>query len=121
MTLSRIARTALAFCLMLTMVNAPPLGAQSGTSSALAGSVADKSGAVVPDAQVKATEVNTGAVRAVQSNFNKFTTLSMKETPRRWLYRRRKTKKPCDFRPRQRRPAHRPPWLGRPCRAHNCE
>jgi hypothetical protein len=32
---------------------------QSGTSSALAGTVADKSGAVIPNAQVKATEVNT--------------------------------------------------------------
>ena len=68
MTLSRIGRTTLAFCLMLTMVNAPPLGAQSGTSSALAGSVVDKSGAVIPKAQVKATEVNTGAVRVVESN-----------------------------------------------------
>jgi hypothetical protein len=67
MTLSRIGRTALAFCLILTMVNAPPLGAQSGTSSALAGSVADKSGAVIPKAQVKATDLNTGAVRVVQS------------------------------------------------------
>jgi hypothetical protein len=42
--------------------------AQSGTSSALAGIVADKSGAVIPKAQVAATEVNTGAVRAVESN-----------------------------------------------------
>ena len=45
-----------------------PVWAQSGTSSALAGSIADKSGAMIPNAQVKATEVNTGAVRAVQSN-----------------------------------------------------
>ena len=42
--------------------------AQSGTSSALAGSIADQSGAMLPAAQVKATEVNTGAVRIVQSN-----------------------------------------------------
>jgi hypothetical protein len=68
MTLSRIGRTALAILLMLTAVNRPPLWAQSGTSSALAGSIADKSGAVVPNAQVKTTEVSTGAVRAVQSN-----------------------------------------------------
>jgi len=68
MTLSRIARTALAFCLMLTMVNALPFWALSGTSSALAGRVADKSGAVIPKAQVKATEVNTGTVRVVESN-----------------------------------------------------
>src|SRR5438552_15132874 len=68
MKVSRIASTALAFCLMLTVVNVPPLGAQSGTSSALAGSVADKSGALIPYAEVEATEVNTGAVRVVQSN-----------------------------------------------------
>src|SRR3984957_7178291 len=68
MALSRIARTVLAFCLMLTIVNAPRLGAQSGTSSALAGSVSDKSGAVIPKVQVKATDVNTGAVRVVQSS-----------------------------------------------------
>jgi hypothetical protein len=49
-------------------MRAMPLWAQSGTSSALAGNVADKSGAVIPNAQVKAIEVNTGAVRAVQSN-----------------------------------------------------
>jgi hypothetical protein len=52
MTLSSIARTALAFCLMLTMVNTLAFGAQSGTSSALAERVADKSGAVIPKAQV---------------------------------------------------------------------
>ncbi len=65
MTLGKIARTALAFLLLLTMVNA---WAQSGTSSALAGSVLDPSGAVIPNAQVKATEVNTGSVREVQTN-----------------------------------------------------
>jgi hypothetical protein len=42
--------------------------AQSGTSSAIAGTVADKSGAVISNAQVKATDINTGAVRVVQSN-----------------------------------------------------
>jgi hypothetical protein len=65
MTLGKIARTALAFLLVLTMVNA---WAQSGTSSALAGSVLDPSGAVIPNAQVKATDVNTGSVREVQTN-----------------------------------------------------
>src|SRR5260370_39712947 len=70
MTLSRIARTALAFCLTLAIINALPLWAQSGTSSALAGSIADKSGAVIPNAQVKETDVNTGSVRAVQSNLD---------------------------------------------------
>jgi hypothetical protein len=65
MTLSKFARPALAFLLVLTMVNT---WAQSGTSSALAGSVLDPSGAVIPNAQVKATDVNTGSVRDVQTN-----------------------------------------------------
>jgi hypothetical protein len=68
MTLSRIARTARALLLMLTVVIRLPLWAQSGTSSAVAGSVRDKSGAVIPHARVKATEVNTGAVRSVETN-----------------------------------------------------
>jgi hypothetical protein len=53
---------------MFIAVRTSPLWAQSGTSSALAGSIADKSGAVVPNAQVKATDIDTGAVRIVQSN-----------------------------------------------------
>ena len=65
MTLSKIARPVLALLLMLTMVN---IWAQSGTSSALTGSVLDPSGAVISNAQVKATEVNTGSVREVQTN-----------------------------------------------------
>ncbi len=65
MTLSKIARPTLAILLMLTMVN---IWAQSGTSSALAGSVLDPSGAVISNAQVKATDVNTGSVREVQTN-----------------------------------------------------
>src|SRR6202167_6217791 len=65
MTLSKFARPALAFLLMLTIVNT---WAQSGTSSALAASVLDPSGAVIPNAQVKATDVNTGSVRDVQTN-----------------------------------------------------
>jgi Carboxypeptidase regulatory-like domain len=65
MTLSKIARPALAFLLVLTIVKA---WAQSGTSSALAGSVLDASGAVILNAQVKAADVNTGSVREVQTN-----------------------------------------------------
>src|SRR5271165_6210007 len=68
MALNRIVRAALELLLMLTMVNMLPLWGQSGTSSALAGIVLDKSGAAIPNAQVNATEVNTGSVRAVQSN-----------------------------------------------------
>jgi Carboxypeptidase regulatory-like domain len=65
MTPSKIARPALALLLILTMVN---IWAQSGTSSALAGSVLDPSGAVISNAQVKATDINTGSVREVQTN-----------------------------------------------------
>src|ERR1700722_8334451 len=68
MAVNRIARAALIFLLMLTMVNTLLLWGQSGTSSALAGNVLDKSGAAIPNAQVKAMEVNTGSVRVVQSN-----------------------------------------------------
>jgi len=68
MALKRIASAALELLLMLTMVNIMPLWGQSGTSSALAGSVLDKSGAAIPNALVKASEVETGSVRAVQSN-----------------------------------------------------
>src|SRR5450631_1863186 len=68
MAVNRIARAALMLFLMLTMVNMGLLWGQSGTSSALAGSVLDKSGAAIPRAQVMATEVNTGSVRVVQSN-----------------------------------------------------
>jgi Carboxypeptidase regulatory-like domain len=65
MTLSKFARPVPVFLLMLTMVNA---WAQSGTSSALTGNILDKSGAVIPNAQVTATDVNTGSVRALQTN-----------------------------------------------------
>ena len=53
---------------MLTSVNVFVSVAQSGTSSALTGTISDGSGAVVPNGVVKATEVNTGARRATQSN-----------------------------------------------------
>ena len=67
-SLIRIVWKALVLSMVLTGMLAQPLRAQSGTSSALAGTVADQSGAMIPDAQVKATEVNTGAVRDVQTN-----------------------------------------------------
>ncbi|MDR3736196.1 MAG: TonB-dependent receptor [Acidobacteriaceae bacterium] len=54
--------------LTLFVVHTLPFWAQSGTSSALTGSIADRSGAMVSGAQVKAIEVNTGAVRTVLSN-----------------------------------------------------
>src|SRR5579863_2736674 len=59
---------ALAALLALTVVNADSLRAQSGTSSALTGSISDATGALVPNATVKATDVNSGATRTAQSN-----------------------------------------------------
>jgi hypothetical protein len=53
---------------MLTTVNWNALRAQSGTSSALTGEIADQTGAVLTGAQVTATEVDTGAIRRVESN-----------------------------------------------------
>jgi hypothetical protein len=58
----------LAILLMLTAINAKTLRAQSDTSSALTGSINDETGAVVPNATVKATEVSTGAARTARSN-----------------------------------------------------
>ena len=58
----------LAILLTLTEVNAEILRAQSGTSSALTGGINDATGAVVPNATVKATEVSTGATRTARSN-----------------------------------------------------
>src|ERR1039457_4814441 len=69
MTQNRTPRN-LAIFLLLTTVNSFPLLAQRGTSSAFTGTIADKSGAMIADAQVNATEVNTGALRAVESNAN---------------------------------------------------
>ena len=60
----RTSRYALAFSLFLTLVNCGGLAAQSGTSSAIAGTVTDTSGAVVLGASVTATEIDTKATRA---------------------------------------------------------
>src|ERR1019366_9415213 len=64
----RIARRTVAVFVMLAAMQGLRLGAQSGTSSALSGTLVDPSGAAIAGAQVKATEVNTGAVRVVKSN-----------------------------------------------------
>jgi hypothetical protein len=64
----KLAGTAVVLFTLLAAANTLSVRAQSGTSSALAGTVADPSGAMIPAAQVKATEVNTGAVRTVESN-----------------------------------------------------
>jgi hypothetical protein len=54
--------------LLLTAVNSYPLLAQSGTSSAISGTVLDVSGAALPGADITATEVDTRAVREVQTD-----------------------------------------------------
>src|SRR5271168_1387571 len=61
-------RRTLAVFVMLGAIQPLWLVAQSGTSSALSGTLADQSGAAIVGAEVKAAEVNTGAVRAVKSN-----------------------------------------------------
>ena len=66
--LRKLTGTMVVLFALLAAAHTLPLRAQSGTSSALAGTVADPSGAMIPAAQVKATEVNTGAVRTVESN-----------------------------------------------------
>jgi hypothetical protein len=64
----RIKWTVITLLIAMAGTGALRLLAQSGTSSALAGTLADRSAAVIPNAQVTATEVNTGAARTVQSN-----------------------------------------------------
>lgn len=57
----------LAFLLLLTMVNTMRLRAQSGTSSAIFGTVVDSSGAVVPGAKITLTFTNSGAQRTTST------------------------------------------------------
>src|ERR1019366_5522146 len=68
MAQTKLARTVLSLSLILGLSNVTQAWAQSGTSSALAGTLVDRSGAAIAGARVQATEVNTGAVRVVQSN-----------------------------------------------------
>jgi Carboxypeptidase regulatory-like domain len=56
--------------LLLQMATAPAGNGQSGTSSALTGMVTDTSGAVMPGAEVTATEVNTRATHTGQTDAN---------------------------------------------------
>jgi hypothetical protein len=58
----------LAILLLLTIVNTCRSPAQSGTSSALSGTVSDATGAVIPNAALTASDVNTGATRTATSN-----------------------------------------------------
>jgi Carboxypeptidase regulatory-like domain len=57
-----------AVCLTAVLMHAARLRAQSGTSSALAGTVTDSSGAVLSNATVTAVDVNTKATRNGQTN-----------------------------------------------------
>jgi Carboxypeptidase regulatory-like domain len=54
--------------LLLTMINARIMVAQSGTSSAISGTVMDATGAVIANASVVATDVDTKGARAEKSN-----------------------------------------------------
>ena len=67
--LARIGYCCVCF-LLLTIVNLSLLPAQSGTSSAISGTVTDTSGAVVSRALVTATEVNTKAERTGRTDAN---------------------------------------------------
>jgi hypothetical protein len=63
----RIAVVILGIAVLLVTANAAPLWGQAGASAQIAGLVTDPSGAVVPNAQVTATHVDTGSVRTTVS------------------------------------------------------
>ena len=58
----------IALLLGFALASCAPASAQSGTSSALAGTVSDSSGALVADADVSAVNVDTKAVRNGQTD-----------------------------------------------------
>ncbi len=66
--MGRLIRPTAVLLALFTVADLLPLRAQSGTSSAIAGTLTDQSDAAIVGAEVKATEVNTGAVRVSQSN-----------------------------------------------------
>ena len=68
MQCSRILRQALLILLPLTVINVHTLVAQSGTSSAISGTVMDATGAVIANASIVATDVDTKAARTGKSN-----------------------------------------------------
>jgi hypothetical protein len=63
MTIIHALRQGFIYFTLLTLVNCAILLGQSGTSSAISGTITDSSGAVVPNAAVTATDVNTRAIR----------------------------------------------------------
>jgi hypothetical protein len=64
----KASRHFLPFWLLLTLINCGWLAAQSGTSSAIAGTVVDASGAALPHAKVSAIEVDTQAIRTEETD-----------------------------------------------------
>jgi hypothetical protein len=54
--------------LLLIVFHLEPIYAQSGTSSAVSGTVTDSTGALIPNAAITATETNTKAVRTGQTD-----------------------------------------------------
>ncbi len=56
------------FFLILTIMNSTLLQGQSGTSSAISGTVFDSSGAALPGAAITATEIDTKAARTEQTD-----------------------------------------------------
>ena len=56
------------YFLVLTIVNPVFSAAQSGTSSAITGTVLDATGSALPGASITATEVDTRAIRTVQAD-----------------------------------------------------
>ena len=61
-------RIILTLVLVVTLADGPPVLAQSGTSSALSGTVTDSTGAVVPGATVTATSTKTQAQRSMRTD-----------------------------------------------------
>ena len=68
MQCSSIVRQTLLIFLLLTVINVRALVAQSGTSSAISGTVMDATGAVIANASIVATDVDTKAARTGKSN-----------------------------------------------------
>ena len=58
------------FFLILTIINSASLCGQSGTSSAISGTVEDPAGAAIANAIISANEVDTKAVRSVETDPN---------------------------------------------------
>ena len=67
MQFSRSRRWSAFICILLTMVYSVSLPAQSGQAVAVTGVVSDSSGAIVPDAVVRVTQLSTEAMHVVRT------------------------------------------------------